>query len=369
MTDELLWSENYDRQLDDVFAIQSEVAREVAAALEATLDPAQIARLENPPTDSTEAWELYQRGHRFLERRTADDMEAALDYFQGALVFDPEFANAHAALAETLLVLENHGVRPRDEVIPQARQALERALELDPMLPDAYTALGWLLQTEFKWDEARAAFERAIELNPSHATAHRWFGLMLGGQGKYEESIEHMEAALQADPLSSMVRGNLARELTWAGRHEEAIANLEEAIEFEPDHALNYQFLAEVYWHRGDLEDAYEAARASHELAPRNPTPAVYQRILEIEMGQSPAPARELLEDLLAGDAANAVLKASLLVALGETDEAFDWLDRAVDEKDSTVISLGQTITLMPIFDDPRYEELFARMGLEPPTS
>ncbi len=226
-SDEHLWAETYDEELTaaNIFAIQSDIAEQIASALRATFSPELEERIEARPTESLEAYDLYNRG-RYLANRslTREDMESAADLYRQAIAADPAYAPAHVGLAGTYYLLWfDQGFLAVKEALPQARAAVERALELDETLGEAHAALGMVLRAELRFEEAEREFQRALELNPGSADVHLWYGQLLLDLARYEESVRQTRRAVELDPLSMRTRLFLANMLEFTRDYDASI--------------------------------------------------------------------------------------------------------------------------------------------------
>jgi TolB-like protein/Flp pilus assembly protein TadD len=241
-TDAHLWAENYDRELSaaNIFAIQSEVAAAISAALKATLTPGEQARVASLPTRNLEAWKDYQLGRRRLEQRNSAALAEAEAFFQKAIDRDPEFALAYVGLAETLRVQFDFSAVSLQETIARAEAAAAKALSLDPNLAGAHATAAAVATYRRDFARAEAGFRKAIELNPSYATARQWYGIYLGDQGRYAEALRQMELAAELDPLSSRAQAFVAQVARHLGRYDEALQRLDRAIEIDPSLAISY---------------------------------------------------------------------------------------------------------------------------------
>ncbi|UCC82582.1 MAG: tetratricopeptide repeat protein, partial [Gemmatimonadota bacterium] len=230
-TDRHLWAETYDRELTDIFAIQSDVAERIAAALEATLTTDQRARIESAPTANLEAYDLYLRGRFFLSQR-GEGIRRGLEYFQQALERDPNYARAHAGVADCYNLLGFYAYLPPSQAFPAARDAALSALEIDANLDEAHTSLGFV-KLYYDWDArgAAAEYRRALELNPNSPQANHWYSSALHALGRSDEAIAHVERAVAIAPLSVMENAGLAWSLISARRYAEARERLQRVIE------------------------------------------------------------------------------------------------------------------------------------------
>ena len=364
-----LWAETFDERSADIFALQDSVSRKVAAALRPQLSSEESAHLTKRYTENAEAYRLYQLGRYFWNRRTPEGFEKALGYYQRAVAADPDFALAHAGLAETYVLLPSWTTASPDESYAKAERAARRALELDPQLAEAYAALGAVKDHHGRdWAGAGEDYRRAIELNPNYATGHQWYGEWLGTAGRVEEAVAEGAAALRIDPLSPIVNLTYGTLLNSAGRTEEGEAQIRRALELEPALYRAHVFLSRIYFDRGLYEqsireralltargDGAEAARREAALltAYRSGGREGYARAL-LKLRDDPA----LTPEHRIG---NWVEGCSML---RDKDCAFE----ALREAERVNHPLLGAIKTDPYFaflrPDPRYAELLRRLGL-----
>lgn len=260
-----LWSKTFDRPDDDIFAIQDEIARDVAATLRpdllASSDPASART-------SVEAYEQYLRGSQLWQRRNAEDIEAAIDAFRATIRLDPNFAPGHAGLARAFLFSSYYGVRVREDVEALVETEVERALQLDPELAGAYATLGLLRRDQNRVEESKELLEKAIELSPNDAQTMVWLASRYGDIGRFAEGGQLLERAYEIDPLNTFVGSNYAAWKAQTGDHDGAIALLKRNIALEPDAPLPYASLAELYVAVGRYDLAVPLFLQSAERAP-----------------------------------------------------------------------------------------------------
>jgi TolB-like protein/Tfp pilus assembly protein PilF len=366
-TDEHLWAETYDEELTaaNVFAIQSDLAKKIASALRATLTPEVAERIEERPTESLEAYDLYVRGRYILDNRgsTREGVEAAADLYRQATVADPTYALAYAGLANTYLQLFNLGYLSEEEALPQARAALERALELDPDLAEARTRRAQLLQLDLRPGEAEQELKRVLELNPGSAVAHSQYSGVLLGLGHPEEAVLAARRAVQLDPLSVGLRRALVARLAWVRDYEGTIEESRTLLELEPAEADAHYYAAMAYTIKGETESAIESYRLAIELNPADPYyPAglawAYARAGERERS---------LEYIQRAETAGVPLKEIGLVygALGDLDRAFDYLERGLETQPGTLAGISADPSADPLKADPRWEQLLEKLARE----
>ena len=250
-TDEHLWAESYDRQLTvaDIFAIQSEIAAAIAEALRATLSPEEKERLETVPTENLAAYDAYLLGRQRMTKRVSVALAEAIDYFQQAIAFDPDFALAYVGLAESYQLQENYSGLPQNEMFAKAEIAIGKALELDDRLGEAYASLGRIKTFTGDFEGAEPAFQRALQLNSNYATAHDWYAILLGRSDRLPEALAQIKKGLELDPLSAIINHDMGYILSALGRFDESLVQFEKVIEIDPAFPT-------AYWHIGQLHSA-----------------------------------------------------------------------------------------------------------------
>jgi TolB-like protein/Tfp pilus assembly protein PilF len=267
-SDAHLWADTFDRKLTDIFAIESEIAKSIADALQAKLSSSAEQVLASRPTDNPEAHELYLKGRYFWNRRTGANLQKAAEYFEQAIAKDPKYALAYSGLADCHVLLPVYpelGTYPRDEM-PKALAAAHKAVELDDSLAEARTSLARALASDLQLSAAMPEFKRAIELNPSYATAHQWFGECLQSQGRVEEGLAELKRAQALDPLSLIINSLVGFALDTTGKSNEAIAQLRKTIEMDPNFANTYGLLGNVLEDQGQLKEAVVEYEKSNSL-------------------------------------------------------------------------------------------------------
>jgi TolB-like protein/Tfp pilus assembly protein PilF len=270
--DEHLWAQTYDRQLTavSIFAIQSEIATAIAEELRATLSLDERQELATVPTESLPALEAYFLGKQKMEKRTTVALAEAVEYFSEAIALDPDFALAYVGLADTYRLQANYSGFPRDEMDAKGKAAIDRALQLNDRLGEAYASLANLRQRNNDFEGAEAAFKRALELAPNYAPAYQWFGEFLSFRvGRPADALPLSRKAVELDPLSAIIVSDYAEVLTVAGRLDEAVAQYEKAIEIDSAFAIAYSRIGVIHWRtRARLDEAISWIRKSFSLDP-----------------------------------------------------------------------------------------------------
>jgi len=362
--DAQLWGERYTKPVSDIFAVQEEIARAIGERLEIRLTTALDERLSKRQTEDTEAYKLYLKGRFHWNRRTAEDMQKALGYFEQALEIDPTYAPAWAGVADCYTA--GGGIYlglDFAESAPKSIAAVRKALELDDSLAEAHTTLAdRLFYWEWDWLGAEAEFERALELNPGYAIAHFWYSELLSAWGRHAEAIREIELATELDPLSPISNLAMGTTLEAAGRSKEAETWLRKAIEANPEWIPPRQLLPLVY---RNLEQHDKAVEAWAELYRVLDEPAFGQQLQEAFDAEG---MEGFYRTWLAApdNQVNPISDAVAQANLGEMDEAFAALDRAFEERFSPIL----WIDIQPYWDvfrdDPRYPSYVARVGRPP---
>ena len=370
MTNAHLWAEIYDRKLTDIFAVESDIAKNIADTLQAKLSSSAEHVLASRPTEDPEAHELYLKGRYFWNRRTGANLQKAADYFQQAIGKDPAYALAYSGLADCHVLLPAYadlGSNPRDE-LPKALEAARKAVELDDTLGEAHTSLARALASDLQLPAAMSEFKRAIELNPNYATAHQWFGECLQSQGRLQEALVELKRAQELDPLSLIINSVLGFALDTVGKSDEAIVQLHKTLEIDPNFINAHGQLGNVLEHRGRLNEAiveYEKCYNSMALDPIDLAnlAAAYFR------GGRTAEAQQLsdkLKSLSERQYVPAYSLAIVQVAFGNKDEAIRLLEKSYEDRapfDSA--DLGWILVdhrLDPLRSDPRFKKLVTRI-------
>jgi TolB-like protein/Tfp pilus assembly protein PilF len=361
----LLWSERYDRRLNDVFAVQDELARTIVGALGATSLAHLVAPVPRRYTDNLRAYGLYLKGRYALTRRTQEGVSEAIGYFERAVAEDPRYALAYTGLADSYALQLDYRSIPVAEGFERAKQYARKALALDEGLAEAHASLAWALFIyDWDWDGAAREFRRAIEVNPRYATAHQWYAFLLTALGRHEEALLEGHTALELDPASVSVRRTMGWLYFYARRYDQAIYHLSRAIAMNPTAEESYRVLGVAQAQAGDLPAAERVLREALELLGAGAyTLAALGWVLG--RGGKGGDAREVLRELgmrAERGYVSAVAFALPYVGIGDRARALDWAERAYHERRGWLAYLAVDPLLDPLRDEPRFRELLARV-------
>ncbi len=359
-----LWSDRYDRNMEDVFAIQDEITEKIMDKLVVALDVSEKPREEHRPVNF-EAYDLYLKGRYCLNKF---EMDKALAYYEKAIEKDPDYAIAYASIAEVYTLLSTgFDILPSKDAMPKARDAAQKALELDPYLAEAYVSLG-LVALSYDWDRkaTKKYFLKALKLNPNSAVVYQWFEFYWTYMmADFDTATAHLERAQELDPLNFLIKIRLGFMDIFKGDYESAINKFEALYEFEPNYGLLYLSLATAYALKGDYDEAIAYGEKMLEVGPRAVAAVGNMGWLYASAGKKEK-AYELLAELEERSKKGYVSSfwiALIYITLGEIDKSFAWFEKAYEERDGNMIYFTVVPVFGPVKADPRYKKLLLKMG------
>ncbi len=359
-----VWANSYDREMTHSIAVQEEVARAVAQRIRVKLADSEVAQRPLNPA----ANEAYLRGRYFWNQFTEDGFSQAASYFDQAVAADPKFASAYSGLSDSYAFLVITNVIPPREGWPRARDAAQRAVELDGALSDARLSLAHFRMHIWEWKDSDLEFKKAIALDPSNATAHRWYAAYLVSLAKHQEALEEITQAHRLDPLSLANNAEVVRTLYYGRQYEQAVEQARKAELVDPEFPRTHFWLGRVYAQMGKYSEAI--AEAEHAAPSPDSTLRVTELAYACARAGKIAEARGLLRELQERSKRAYVPAYDLAVvhlALGENEAALEWLQRAYDEHDWGLIVLAVEPRLDPLRSDPRFQGLLRKVGLQEP--
>jgi serine/threonine protein kinase/Tfp pilus assembly protein PilF len=363
-----LWSEKYDRDMEDVFAIQDEISLAIVSKLKVRFLGQEKARLEKRYTDSPEAYNLYLKGRYFWNNRTKEGLQRGLEYFEQAIEQDPTYALAYAGIADCYNMLGFFDHLPPRQAFPKAKEAAEKALKIDETLAEAHTSLAHVRQYyDWDWLAAEREYRKAIELNPSYSTAYQWYAEYLGHMGRHHESIAMGKRALELDPLSPIIGANLAAFFLFARQYDQAIEGCQKVLEIDSDFMTAHWILGLAYAEKQMYDEAVSQIQKAVDLSGGNDSPLLGWLGAIFSRSGKKDQAKKILVDLFEVSKRRYVSPFSIALnylGLGQKDKTFEWLEKAYQERDHWMVSVRS-----PLFDglrsDPRFKALLKKVELE----
>jgi TolB-like protein/Flp pilus assembly protein TadD len=365
--DKHIWSESYEGDVGDALALQNRVARTIAEQVRATLNRQEQAALQGPKSVRPESSDAYFRGRYFWNKRTADGLRKAIEYFSLAIEQDPAFAAAYSGLADAYALAGDweYGILSPQDAFARAKAAASKALALDANLAEAHTSLAFALDLyAWDWQTAESEYRRAIALNPGYATAHQWYGWHLIVMGRTAEGIAALRTAENLDPLSPILNADLADALCIARLYEDSLQQSRKGLELHPNFAVAHYQLGQTLVQMRRYDEAIMAFRKAIALAGDNTTFDSNLAHAYAVSGRTEE-ARKILRDLEDRQSGQSPTDASIAlvyVGLGDNDQAMVWLNKAYQAR------FNPSILVRPAFDpirpDPRFRDLLGRIGL-----
>jgi DNA-binding winged helix-turn-helix (wHTH) protein/TolB-like protein/Flp pilus assembly protein TadD len=352
-----LWAYKCDEVCTDLFELQDSISEEVAGALMLKLTGPERERLTRRHTESIEAYQAYLRGRYYWNKRTPEDFKKAAEQFQQAITIDPNYAPGYAGLADCYF-FSGEGAK--------TVEALSKALELDDTLVEAITTQAYYLSVRWDWSGAERLFKRAIELNPNYATARHWYAFHLAALGRFSEAIEEINRAKELDPLSLIINTDVGQILYFSRQYDQAIEAYRGVLDTEPDFTVGRWRLGEAYEQKGMYEEAIAEYQKSLSLS-KNPTIEVWLGHAYAVSGKKDKAHKILgeLKKLHKREPSWFYEIALIYEGLGEREQAFEWLEKAYENKEEASLAL---LKVEPMLDslrsDPRFNDLLNRLGL-----
>jgi DNA-binding winged helix-turn-helix (wHTH) protein/TolB-like protein len=363
---EQLWGETFDKESTNLFALEDALSERVAQSIRLKLTGEETRRLTKRTTERPDAYEAYIKGRYFWNKRTDKGMKKGLEYFRQAIALDPTFTEAYVGVADTYATLGLYAIIPPTEAFPAAKAASRRALEMDEGLAEAHASMGFI-NFYFDWDRAGTEneFRRALAANPNYAMAHSWYGESLAAMGRYSEAVAEAQRALEDDPLSLIIGSNAGWTLSLAGKTDEAIEILKKAIEIDPSFPRTHFRLGRAY----EQKKLYALAISELQQAVRlSGGDTCYKGSLghAYAVSGKPDQARQVLQDLerRTGEAYVPSYAIALVYAgLGDNDHAITWLQKAFEDRSTSIAFLKLDPELISLHSDRRFGELTQRVN------
>ena len=365
-TENVIWSEQYNRTQTDLVALQSDIARDVSAKLQIRLSGADAKNLTKTYTANSEAYQLYLKGLFYWNKRTGEALKKSIEYFNQAIEKDPGYALAYAGMAEAYVLLPDYYAGTPQDSFPRAKAAAKRALELDETLAEAHTTLGYaLFISDRNYAESEREYQRAIELNSNYATAHQWYGNGLTRMGKFEQGIAEGKRAQELDPLSIIINENLGEDYLYARQYDKAVEQLRKTVEMDPNFFLSHYDLGVAYEMKSSFPEALAEYRRVQQLNDDpNYLPAFAHLYVASGKRDEALKTLEQMKDIARQRYVSSYSFAIVYAALGEKDNAFEQLERGNQDRGSDFTYVKVDPFLDSLHTDPRFADLVRRLGL-----
>jgi adenylate cyclase len=358
-SDEHMWSQSYDRDLSDVFAIQSDIAKNIADALKIRLLDEEKRRIQKIPTSSSEAHGLYLKGRYFWNERKEPSLRRAIEYFEKAIEKDADFALAYVGIADCYNVLGEHGIVPVKEAAEKARSFASKALELDDSLAEAHTSLASAFYSTKDFSRAEREFLKGITLKPNYATAHHWYAIFLTGKGEFEQAISEMRQASELDPLSMQILTFLGGAYYCAGKLDDAERELKKCVDMEPNFANSHLWLGIVYAEKKMFEKAIQEAEESYYISRGIRAKACLGGIYGLA-GKTEE-AKKIRDELIQLSKTQFISYldiAFVCTGMGLYEEALDWMEKADRERSEVMPNNLNALWNAPLRPFKRFQDL-----------
>ncbi len=359
-----LWAGNFDEKFSDIFSVQDSISERVATALKIRLGSPERKR----PTQNVEAYQLYMKGRFYLLKAVKQDTDKSISYFQQAIAVDPIYALAYTGLADAYRGQVVGGELPSNEVMPKAKAMALKAIELDDQLAEAHSNLGHL-QFWYDWDwiAAERQHKRALELDPNSPDTLQFNAHLLSALGRHTEALSQIRRAREIDPLNVRVNAVEGMLLTYAGRADEAVTTIRKTLELEPNHRLVLMMAARAYTEKGMYAEAITATRRAREISPSSAEPVTYGTYALARSGKT-AEAHAGLDELLVSSTVQYVPPYNFALvynALGQSDMALKYLEKAFAEKDVRMVWLKVEPKWNNLRSEPRFINLMKQMNFD----
>lgn len=367
-SEEPLWAEKYDRDLQDVFAVQTEIAQKVAEALRSRLFKDEARRIERRAPENFEAYTLYLRGRYHWNKRTREGLEKAVEYFNQAIQQDPEYALAYAGMADCYTLMGRHHYRPAQEAFTKAREFADRSLQIDDTLAEPHASLAAvLINRDLDWKNAEDQFKLALELNPNYATAHYWYSVLLLTTGRLARAVEEAEKAQALDPFSPVIGMGVVQAYLSSERYDRALEECMRYLDMDPRFLPAHDYLVHLYVHKRMFDAAEREAQRMMELGGLKVEGRAHLAYAYAASGKT-AEAKRLVDESMEDpqlDLANPTIFVTVYSILGDEDKAFEWAGKVFGSRRLAFPSLRFSPDLKEFRDDERYKGLLLKAGLE----
>jgi tetratricopeptide (TPR) repeat protein len=362
-----IWGEQYDRKLTDLVATQRDISREVFEKLRLKLTPDEKNKVERRYTANNEAYQLYLRGRYLWDRRSAPEIQKALEYFQQAAEKDPGFALAYSGVADTYFVRGMYSLESPAVAFPKGKAAAQKAVAIDDRLAEAVTSLAWLnMHLDWDWAAAEQLLKRATVLDPNYSTAHQWYGRFLGYMGRFEDGLRESRRALELEPFAMAANNALISNLLYTRQYDAAIDHFKKRNDLLRGSSTALNDTARVYAAKNMRAEAARMLEQSYRANPNPSTRTLQAQALALE-GRRPE-AIKLLQEIEQTSKSEYVspfrIAEAYAAGLGDKERAMAWLDIAFQQRDPWIVQLKVKTEVDILRSDPRFQDMLRRMKL-----
>jgi len=361
-----LWAESYERDLNDILALQREVAQAIAEEVQIELSPQETTRLRSARTVKPDAYEAYLKGRYFWNKRDREGVAKGLQYFEQAVKLEPNYGLAYAGMSDSYIILGGNYWLPPHEAFAKAKASALKAVEIDGSISEAHTSLAQAMELEWDWEGAEREYKQALALNPGYATAHQWFSFFLSIMGRHEKAIMEAKHAVELDPLSPIISLRLAQAFYVARRYQEAKDALKRTLEVSPDFFFARHFMGVVDLQDHKFEESIAELQTAAALSQGDDETTAVLGYAYALSGRK-REAEKVLDSLKEQSKKRYVaprLIALVCVSLNKKGEAFEWLEEGYKQRDSEIPSIGVEPMFDPLHSDPRFHDLLHRLNL-----
>jgi eukaryotic-like serine/threonine-protein kinase len=364
--DRQVWGSQYTRKVADLLAVQGQISHEVADRLQMGLTGEDKKRMTQGATEDTEAYQFYLQGRYHWNKRTLEDMQQAIDFFGQAIMRDPKYALAYAGQADAYALLADFNVLPAKEVLPKVKSAADMAISLDPSLAEAHASLAWALYHEWDWANAEKEFKKALELNPGYAPAHSAYGDYLVARGRFDDALAELNRAHELDPSSPVTNLALGMRFYYARDYPKAIEQCQQTSTAEPLFVPAHVCIGRAYEQKGSYPEAIAELQKALELSGGDTNEVATLGRAYALSGQTKEALKTLTELNMRSQQTyvQPAWVAVIQVAMGDTDQAFGWLEKAFADQSTSLVLLNVDPAFDPVRKDPRFVDLIKRVGL-----
>lgn len=364
-TEENIWSQVYDRELKDIFAIQSDIAQSIARALQIQLLNGEKQQVEKKATDNLEAYHLYLKGRYWWNKRNEEGLKKSILFFEKAIDLDPLYALAYTGIADAYIILGNYGVLAPGDAYSKAEKAAENALKIDDSLAQAHSSLGCVNSLYFwDWSKAEKHFKQAIDLNDKYATTFHWYAInFLTPRGEFDQALTQIHQAQELDPLSLIINTTVGLVHYFAGEYDQAIQQYRKTLEIDSEFAIAYLFMGWTLEQKQMKKEAIEAVERAIQISGN--TTAMQSELASTLANVGEFDKAKAVSEKITQPSSYAMYSlAAYHTALGEQDEALQWLMKAYDNRTYRLIYLKVDPKFTPLYSHHKFKELVNKVGI-----